>query len=247
MPPLLSVDHLTAGYGRIEVLHDVTIHVPTGAVVALLGSNGAGKTTALRAVAGTLPTWGGSVRLGGHRINGHTAHRIAKSGLTLIPEGRGVFPALAVEEHLAIAARAARDLPRGRTGSATRRARVDEVLETLPALRQRLSQRAGTMSGGEQQMLAMARALICRPRVLLLDEISMGLAPIIVDRLYDCVAQLKAAGITMLLVEQYLTHALGVADLCYVMAKGRISFVGEPAELRSGGALAGGYLSSETV
>ena len=238
MPPLLSVDRLTTGYGRIEVLHGVTIEVPAGSVVALLGSNGAGKTTALRAIAGCLPAWKGRISLGGRRLDGRTVHGVARMGLTLIPEGRGIFPGLTVADHLDIASRATAG--RDRSGMESRMA---EVLETFPVLRKRLTQRAGTMSGGEQQMLAMSRAFISRPRVLLLDEISMGLAPIIVDRLYEGVEALKRAGITIVLVEQYLTHALGVADYCYVMAKGQITFVGEPEELRSPGALAAGYLA----
>jgi branched-chain amino acid transport system ATP-binding protein len=244
MPPLLSVDGLRTGYGRIEVLHEVSFGVPAGSVVALLGANGAGKTTALRAISGTLPVWGGSVKLDGRRIDGRTPHAISRQGLTLVPEGRGVFPALTVREHLVIAARAALDLPAGRAGAAARAQRVDEVLDAFPALRSRLPQHAGLLSGGEQQMLAMSRAFIARPRLLLLDEISMGLAPLIVDRLYDGVRQMRATGITLLLVEQYLTHALRVADLCFVMAKGRVVFVGEPGELRSGGAATAGYLSS---
>jgi branched-chain amino acid transport system ATP-binding protein len=189
-----------------------------------------------------LPIASGTVRLGNARLNGRTAHAIARRGLTLVPEGRGVFPGLTVADHLAVAARAA-GLPGGRAGAAARRQRVAEVLEVFPALSSRLTQHAGLLSGGEQQMLAMSRAFISRPRVLLLDEISMGLAPIIVDRLYAGVTLLKQAGITLLLVEQYLTHALRVADLCYVMAKGRIVFVGEPAELRNRD-LGAGYLSS---
>jgi branched-chain amino acid transport system ATP-binding protein len=235
MPTLLEVDHLTAGYGRIEVLHDVQLAVPAGAVVALLGPNGSGKTTMLRAIGGTLPVWRGNVRLGRTRLNGRTPHAIARMGLTFVPEGRGVFPGLTVEEHLGIAARAASDLPRGRAGQAERGARIEEMLEAFSPLRMRFDQRAGTLSGGEQQMLAMSRAFIRRPRVLLLDEISMGLAPLIVDRLYDGVAQLKAAGVTLLVVEQYMTHALAVADICYVLSKGRIAFVGEPGELRARG------------
>jgi branched-chain amino acid transport system ATP-binding protein len=243
MPNLLSVDRLTTGYGRIEVLHEVSIDVPAGSVVALLGSNGAGKTTALRALSGTLPTWRGRITLDGARIDGRTPYAVARSGLLLVPEGRGVFPGLTVQDHLDVATRAARDLPRGAAGTAGRQARVAEVLSAFPNLARRLGQRAGTLSGGEQQMLAMSRAFICRPKVLLLDEISMGLAPIIVERLYEGVAQLKASGITMLLVEQYLTHALGVADLCFVLAKGRIAFVGEPCELRSPTTLTAGYLT----
>ena len=225
MPALLAVDHLTTGYGRIEVVHDIDFEVPAGSVVALLGANGAGKTTVLRALSGTLPAWQGTIRLGGKRISGKAPHAIASSGLTLVPEGRGVFPGLSCADHLAIAGRAARE-----PGVADR---VEAALDAFPALRSMLARKAGTMSGGEQQMLALCRAFIAKPRLVLLDEISMGLAPLIVDRLYEGVVQLRDAGVTLLVVEQHLTHALGVADLCYVMAKGRIVFVGEPGELRS--------------
>jgi len=243
MPALLSVDNVTAGYGRIEVLHGISLDVPEGSVVALLGPNGSGKTTAMRAISGTLPVWSGSVRLGRRRLDGRTAHTIARAGLALVPEGRGIFPALTCEEHLDIAVRGAFDLPSGAGRGAARRARIDEVLEAFPQLRARLGQRAGTMSGGEQQMLALARAFICRPKLLLLDEISMGLAPLVVERLFDRVLELKQSGMTLLVVEQYLAHALSVADICYVLNKGRVSFVGEPAELRSGAALAAPYLA----
>ena len=226
MPPALSVDHLTTGYGRIEVIHDVCFDVPTGSVVALLGANGAGKTTILRALSGTLPAWEGTIRLHGRRISGRTAHAIAAAGVALVPEGRGVFPGLTVKDHLNIAARAGRNV-----------GQVDAALDAVPALKPMLGRRAGTMSGGEQQMLALSRAFIANPQVVLLDEISMGLAPIVVDRLYEGVIELRAAGATLLVVEQHLTHALRVADLCYVVAKGRIVFVGEPAELRSSAVL----------
>ena len=223
MPPLLCVDRLTTGYGRIEVIHDLTFDVPEGAVVALLGPNGAGKSTVLRALSGGLPVWRGSVRFCGRRIDGRTPYAIATSGLTLVPEGRGVFPGLTCADHLAIAARASRSGP----------SRVEEALDAFPALREMKNRKAGTMSGGEQQMLALSRAFIAKPRLLLLDEISMGLAPIIVDRLYDGVTRLRDSGVTLLVVEQHLTHALAVADLVYVMAKGRIAFVGEPGELQA--------------
>jgi branched-chain amino acid transport system ATP-binding protein len=218
---------VVAGYGRVEVLHNVSLAVPEGAVVALLGPNGAGKTTTLRTISGTVVPTKGVIRLDGRRISGQSPSAIARRGVALIPEGRGIFPSLSVRDNMEIAVRAAHDRSDGQ-----RRAGLDQIVSTFPRLGERLSQAAGTLSGGEQQMLALGRALVCKPRVLMMDEISMGLAPIVVDQLFEAVAGLRAAGTTILLVEQYLTHALQLADICYVMAKGEVEFVGEPAELR---------------
>jgi branched-chain amino acid transport system ATP-binding protein len=237
VPPLLEVDRLTTGYGKVEVVHGFSMSVPAGTVVALLGPNGAGKTTTLRALSGTLPVRKGTIRLEGQRLNGLSAYQIAARGVTLIPEGRGVFPSLSVRDNLAIAARAAR-----LADAEQRQVRLDRVLETFPRLRERMNQRAGTLSGGEQQMLALSRALLADPKVLLLDEISMGLAPMIVEELFENVAQLRAQGLTIVLVEQYLTYALRLADICYLLAKGSAAFVGEPAELADSGALTSSYL-----
>ena len=237
MPPLLEVDGVTSGYGKVEILHDLSIAVPEGTVVALLGPNGAGKTTTLRVISGTLPVWQGHVRYDGERLDGRSAYDIARRGITLVPEGRGIFPGLEVRENLEIGVRA------GDSGE-SRRERMDRVLETFPRLRERLSQRAGTLSGGEQQMLALSRAFLGNPRVLLMDEISMGLAPRIVEQLFESVAELRERGLTIVLVEQYLTYALRLADICYVLAKGRIEFVGEPGELRDSEALASSYLGA---
>src|SRR4051794_28757697 len=238
MPQRLALDGVTAGYGRIEVLHDLTFSVPQGSVCALLGPNGAGKTTTLSAIAGTIETKGGHVLLDGRSINRLSAYDRAIRGVTLIPEGRGVFPGLSVHDNLDVAAHASPS-----ADDAWRSEQLDRVLEMFPRLLERREQRAGTLSGGEQQMLALARAFLAKPSVLLLDEISMGLAPQIVAQLFDGVRQLRAEGITILLVEQYLTYALELADICYVMGKGRIVFMGEPAELRGAQSLAG-YVSA---
>jgi branched-chain amino acid transport system ATP-binding protein len=227
MPAALELDRVVAGYGRVEVLHGVSVAVPEGAVVALLGPNGAGKTSTLRAISGTLPLTRGVIRVDGRRISGRSASAIARLGVALIPEGRGIFPSLSVKDNIEIAVRSA---PRG--SASGRRAGYDRIVSTFPRLGERLAQAAGTLSGGEQQMLALGRALVCKPRVLMMDEISMGLAPIIVDQLFEAVASLRTEGTTILLVEQYLTHALQLADICYVMAKGEVAFAGEPAELR---------------
>jgi len=234
VPPLLEVDGVTSGYGKVEVLHDLSLSVPEGTVVALLGPNGAGKTTTLRVISGTLPVWSGEVRYADRCISGRSAYEVARQGVTLVPEGRGIFPGLDVRDNLEIGARAG--------GMAGRRDRVAGVLSTFPRLKERLSQRAGTLSGGEQQMLALSRAFLSEPRVLLMDEISMGLAPRIVEQLFESVSDLREQGMTIVLVEQYLTYALRLADICYVLAKGRIEFVGEPSELRDSEALASSYL-----
>jgi branched-chain amino acid transport system ATP-binding protein len=234
--PLLELDGVTAGYGRVEILRDLTFSVPAGSVVALLGPNGVGKTTTLRAISGTLPIKRGVVRFDGDRIDSESPYEIARRGVTLVPEGRGVFPSLTVRENLAIAAHAARDAD-GRDDA------LEEVLETFPRLRDRLSQRAGTMSGGEQQMLALSRAFLAQPRILLMDEISMGLAPLIVEELFDNIAALREQGLTIVMVEQFLTYALRLADLCYIMKRGQISFIGDPGEL-SGTSQAAAYFGA---
>jgi branched-chain amino acid transport system ATP-binding protein len=236
---LLEVSGVTTGYGKVEVLHDLALSVPAGSVVALIGPNGAGKTTTLRALAGTLPVWRGSITFDGVRLDRLRPVDRARLGLTLIPEGRGVFPGLSVRDNLDLAARADRAAP-----ESVRDERLTSVLDTFPRLRERLDQRAGTLSGGEQQMLSLSRALLAGPRVLMLDELSMGLAPKIVEQLFETVGELKASGLTILLVEQYLTYALRYADICYVLSKGRVSFVGEPAELQESEELSSSYLGA---
>ena len=235
MPVALEVDEVVAGYGKVEVLHGVSLAVPEATVVALLGPNGAGKTTLLRTISGTLPVTSGAIRLCERRIDRRPANERARRGIALIPEGRGIFPSLSVRDNIEIAVRAGP----GRADHRVRQSAVERIVTSFPRLGERLEQQAGTLSGGEQQMLALGRALVCEPRVLMMDEISMGLAPIIVEQLFDQVAALQAAGTTILLVEQYLTHALRFADICYVLNKGTIAFVGEPAELRGAEAVAG--------
>ena len=226
MSHALELRDVRAGYGRIEVLHGVSIDVPRGAVVALLGRNGMGKTTTLRAISGTIPCTSGSIRLDGRRIDGRRASTIASRGLVLVPEGRGVFPGLSVRDNLAIAHRS------GGASAGDWDTFLATVSAAFPVLGERLDQSAGLLSGGEQQMLAISRALSGDPSLLMFDELSMGLAPIVVDQLMDRVAKLRDEGRTIVLVEQYLTHALKLADLCYVLAKGRVEWVGEPGELK---------------
>jgi branched-chain amino acid transport system ATP-binding protein len=220
--PAIELLGVRAGYGRIEVLHGVDMVVPGGTVYALLGPNGGGKSTTLRVISGTIRPTAGCLHIAGSHVNGATADALARAGVSRIPEGRGVFPNLTVEENLRMWTFAA-----GLAADAVR----DSTYARFPQLASRRHQRAGTMSGGEQQMLAMSRALVADPAVLLLDEISMGLAPIVVAELYDLVRGLASDGVTILLVEQFATTALRVADYAAVLSQGRIVAVGEPQDL----------------
>jgi branched-chain amino acid transport system ATP-binding protein len=233
MPTLLECEDVRTGYGKIEVLHGLTLSVPAGSVVAILGSNGVGKTTTMNVISGILPVAAGRVRFAGEVINHVPADERARRGITLIPEGRGVFPGLTVIDNLLLARTAA-----GRHATEDPDSALDRVLALFPRLGERRGQRAGTLSGGEQQMLALSRALLAAPRLLLMDEISMGLAPIIVAQLFEVIAALRAEGLTIVLVEQYLEYALEFADLCYVLRRGVVEFVGEPEELRNSPMLA---------
>ena len=235
-PHVLELSNLHAGYGRIEVLRELNISVPAGSVVALLGPNGAGKTTTLSAIAGTIPIRRGDLLLEGTSIRSLSAYERARRGVVIVPEGRGVFPGLTVRDNLELIVRGSR------CDAQTREARMTEVLEIFPRLSERLPQRAGTMSGGEQQMLALSRAFLSSPKVLLMDEISMGLAPTLVEDLFEAVQTLRSRGMTIVLVEQFLSYALRFADICYVLGKGRVTFVGEPSELRNGAGV--DYLSA---
>ncbi|GAB2451582.1 ABC transporter ATP-binding protein [Nocardioides hungaricus] len=219
--PILEVVDLHAAYGRIEVLRGVDLRVPKGAVMALLGPNGAGKSTLVKVIGGQKRPTSGDIHLGGVHVQGAAPEELARLGLCTIPEGRSVFPNLTVEENLTLMSYAG--------------VGIDAVLETaygyFPRLHQRRHQLAGTMSGGEQQMLAMSRALASDPALLLLDELSMGLAPLIVDELYDTVAQIAASGVSILCIEQFARTALRVSDYAAVMTGGRVVATGEPAEV----------------
>lgn len=231
-PPLLELRGVRAAYERIEVLHGVDLAVPEGAVYALLGPNGAGKSTTLSVIAGQMTPTHGAVYLAGRRVNGATADQLARRGVCLVPEGRGIFPNLTVRENL-----------RMMTYAGVRLASVEEIaFEHFPRLAERRHQVAGTMSGGEQQMLAMARGLASDPALLLLDELSMGLAPMIVEELYGIVAQIAASGVSILVVEQFARTVLGVADRAAIMTHGRVSRVGAPGELA--GELSEAYLGA---
>jgi branched-chain amino acid transport system ATP-binding protein len=236
---MLEVTGLSAGYGQVEVLHGLDFQVPKGQVVALIGSNGAGKTTTMRALSGMIRPRAGSIRLNGQEIGGLDSHDVARFGLAHSPEGRRVFPTLSVEDNLTLGAfpRLTGSRPKGDVAADRERA-----FEMFPRLKERRTQLAGTLSGGEQQMLAMGRALMLRPEILLLDEPSMGLAPKLVEEVFRIIRLLKAEQVTMLLVEQFAMAALGVADHAYVLENGRIRFQGPAQQMRNDPAVRAAYL-----
>jgi branched-chain amino acid transport system ATP-binding protein len=220
----LELVDVRAGYGGIEVLHGVSLTVPPATVVALLGPNGAGKSTLLKVASGTLAPTSGCLHVGGVHVNGASPAALAHAGVCRIPEGRGVFPNLTVAENLRMW---------GRVGGRTTSEVAERVYARFPRLGQRRGQLAGTLSGGEQQMLAMARVLAVDPTVLLLDEISMGLAPLVVAELYELVAALAEQGLAILVVEQFAHTALKVADHAVVMTNGQVVLSGAPADVEA--------------
>lgn len=231
--PALVLRGVDAGYGRTTVLRNVSIEVPQGKIVALLGPNGAGKTTLLRVASGLLRPSGGRVDVHGTDVTRRSAVKRARAGLCHIPEGRGIWRNLSVAENLRL------QLPPGASWD------VGAALEAFPILADRLGQTAGTLSGGQQQMLALARAYLAHPSVVLLDEVSMGLAPKIIEEIFEALAQLAASGVALLLVEQYVTRALEMADRVVMMDRGSVSFDGAPSELDEQAVLLG-YLGVET-
>jgi len=236
---MLKIKNLSAGYGKVQVLHGISIDVPRGQVVTLIGSNGAGKTTTMRAVSGMIAPTGGEITLNGERIDGQEPFHIARRGLAHSPEGRRVFATMTVADNLLLGAfpRMTGARPRGDVAQDLERA-----MELFPRLKERRQQLAGTLSGGEQQMLAMARAVMLNPDVVLLDEPSMGLAPILVEEVFRIIARLKSEGVTMLLVEQFAAAALAVADYGYVLENGRINVHGPAEKLRNDPAVKAAYL-----
>jgi branched-chain amino acid transport system ATP-binding protein len=215
--PLLQVNALSVAFGGIQAVREVSLNVAEGELVTLIGANGAGKTTTLKAITRTLAAsrCSGSVHFAGSAIDAGAPHRLPQLGLAMVPEGRGVFTRMTIRENLLMGAYARDDL-------ADISADIERWFETFPRLKERQSQLAGTLSGGEQQMLAMARALMSRPRLLLLDEPSMGLAPIMVERIFEVVREVAQQGVTILLVEQNVRQALAIATRGYVMESGRI-------------------------
>jgi branched-chain amino acid transport system ATP-binding protein len=235
---MLSIERVAAGYGEIRVLHDVSLEVAAGQVVALLGANGAGKTTLLRAAVGLLDPSAGRIVLNGNLLNRVPAHEIVQRGLIMVPEGRALFPFMTVEENLELGSYAKR--ARGQ-----RSYNLDRVYHLLPRLKERRRQIGGLLSGGEQQMCAIGRGLMACPEILLLDEPSLGLAPVIVRDIFALLAELRNEGLSILLVEQHVTHALALADRAYVLQNGRIAMSGPGPELLRNPALKRAYMGQK--
>jgi len=232
---MLEVTGLRVSYGGIQAVRSITFHVNEGEMVALIGANGAGKTSTLKAVARVLDTAGGDVHFCGKKITRLAPHDLVREGIALVPEGRGVFPRLSVVENLAMGAFARND-------KAAIAADLEHVYGLLPRLKERAGQLAGTLSGGEQQMLAIGRALMSRPRLLLLDEPSMGLAPIMVQKIFEVIQTVAREGMTILLIEQNAKLALEVSQRAYVMESGEITLTGPSAELLTDAKVKAAYL-----
>jgi branched-chain amino acid transport system ATP-binding protein len=232
---LLQVSGLKVAYGGIQAVKGVDFEVRAGELVTLIGSNGAGKTTTMKAITGLLPINAGDIQYLGRSIRGRGAWDLVKEGLAMVPEGRGVFTRMTITENLQMGAHI-------RTDRAEIANDLDKVFGIFPRLKERRDQLAGTMSGGEQQMLAMGRALMSRPRVLLLDEPSMGLSPIMVDKIFEVVREVYAQGVTVLLVEQNASRALQIADRGYVMESGLITMAGEAKQMLSDPKVRAAYL-----
>jgi branched-chain amino acid transport system ATP-binding protein len=231
---VLELDNISAGYGGTRVLRDVSLWLPPESVVALLGTNGAGKTTLLRVASGLLAPTSGHLSVDGKDLTGKRPHTLARNGVCHVPEGRGVFPTLTVKENILIQA-AGGDLDEA----------VERAVSAFPVLGHKLGQLAGSLSGGQQQMLALAHAYVTDADYVLLDEVSMGLAPVVVDEIFEFLGRLADDGRSLLLVEQYVARALELADYVYLMNRGRIEFAGEPGEL-DGDRLVAQYLGAHT-
>jgi branched-chain amino acid transport system ATP-binding protein len=222
--PLLELSRLEVAYGGIQAVKGIDLHVDAGELVCLIGANGAGKTTTLKGICGVQPVKAGSIRYAGENITGKPPHRLVRRGLAMVPEGRGVFGALTIEENLAMGAYIRSDKPGVRQD-------IERVFALFPRLKERRRQTAGTLSGGEQQMLAMGRALMSKPRLLLLDEPSMGLAPLMVQKVFETVMMVSREGVTILLIEQNAKLALEVSSRGYVMESGEITLAGDAKKL----------------
>jgi branched-chain amino acid transport system ATP-binding protein len=234
MTALLDIQGLRGGYGRVEVLRGVDLQVNAGEMVALLGSNGAGKSTLNKMVCGLCPAWSGKVRFDGKDLSGAHYRDVVKAGLIQVPEGRKVFPNLSVLENLELGS-----FTRARE---RRAANVEKMFHIFPRLRERMAQHAGTMSGGEQQMLAIARGLMAEPVLLILDEPSLGLSPRLVEEMFTLIRELRDGGLAVLLVEQNVGQSLEIADRAYVLENGSVRFSGLPGELLGSDELRRAYL-----
>ena len=221
---LLEIDHISSGYGAVQILWDVSLKLERGKLTALVGSNGVGKTTLLRTVMGLVKPWSGSIAFNGRDTTRVSTHAKAEQGLILVPEGRQLFTTMSVYENLEMGAFTARARVHSRRN-------LEWVYDLFPRLKERSHQKAGTLSGGEQQMLAVARGLMSQPEVLMCDELSLGLAPLLVLNLFEILRRLKAEGLTMLLVEQNIQLSLAISDYAYVLADGRLELEGLPREV----------------
>jgi branched-chain amino acid transport system ATP-binding protein len=242
MDRLLDVDGLCAGYKQMEVLHGVSLDVAAGEIVAIVGANGAGKSTLLNTITGLISTRAGQIKFEGEAIHGRPTQSIIRHGICLVPERRQLFSTMTVEENLLIGAYARADRPSRRTLADD----MEEVFELFPRLKERRRQIAQSMSGGEQQMAAIARALMAKPRLFLFDEPSLGLAPLIVDQIMDQIVKLRSGGRTILLVEQNVRVALGVSDRAYVMETGKIAMSGVASELLANESVQETYLGGRS-
>ena len=234
MSGLLEINALRGGYGRVEVLRGVDLQVNAGEMVALLGSNGAGKSTLNKVVCGLVPAWSGSVRFDGHDLSGAHYRDVVKAGLIQVPEGRKVFPNLSVLENLELGS-----FTRARERRASN---LEKVFGIFPRLKERIAQHAGTMSGGEQQMLAIGRGLMAEPVLLILDEPSLGLSPLLVEEMFTLIRRLRDEGLAVLLVEQNVGQSLEIADRAYVLENGGVRFSGLPQDLLGSDELRRAYL-----
>jgi len=232
--PLLELEQVQVNYGAIAAVKGIDLRLAAGELVCLIGANGAGKTTTLGAIAGTLPLAGGHIHYAGQPIDTLPTHKRLRAGIALVPEGRGIFTRLTVEENLRMGAYSRRD--------DAIEADLERMLTLFPRLRERHTQVAGTLSGGEQQMLAIGRALLSNPRLLLLDEPSMGLAPLIVEQIFEVIQQVRNAGVTVLLVEQNANLALSFAERGYVMESGVVTLAGSGTELLADARVRAAYL-----
>ncbi len=223
--PLLEVQNISSGYGEVQILWEISLQLERGKLTALVGSNGVGKTTLLRTVVGLLRPWQGSIRFDNRDVTRTSPHAKAAQGIVMVPEGRQLFPSMTVYENLEM-------------GAFTRRAKanfdenLEYVYEMLPRLKERGQQKAGTLSGGEQQMLAVGRGLMAQPEILMFDELSLGLAPFLVLHLFEVLQRLKGSGLTMLLVEQNVQMALAISDYAYVLSEGRVEIEGQASDVR---------------
>ena len=233
---MLKIINLETGYGALKVLHGVSLHVNAGQLVSVFGHNGSGKSTLIKAIMGEIPVWKGRIFSRGRQINGFSTERVVRAGIVLVPEGRELFADHSVSENLKIGAYARKP------GARAYKRKLEEVFELFPILQERISQKAGTLSGGEQQMLAVARGMMSEPELLILDEPSIGLAPRLVRDVYEKIARLKEKGMTILLIEQNVHIALKHADLAYVLENGRIPLQGSGSELKGDPRIKSTYL-----